>query len=67
MEFDTVVNPSKDKKFEDILRQDITLEACNDMTYLGLVIQETLRVNPVVTISTPCHFEKDVTVGGLNI
>ena len=66
-EFDTVIKPSKDRTIEDILRQEITLESCNDMAYLGYVIHETLRVNPVVTVGTPHLFEQDVKVGGLLI
>lgn len=58
---------SKDRSVKEILKEDLTLEACSDLTYLGYVIQETLRVNPTGPATSPSHFEKDVKVGDLHI
>ena len=34
------------------------------MTYLNYIIQETLRINPIVTFTSPVYFEKDTKIGG---
>jgi cytochrome P450 len=69
-EFESTVveaGSSKDKPVKEMLKHDLTLEACSDLTYLGYVIQESLRVNPTAPATSPAHFEKDVKVGNLHI
>lgn len=69
-EFESTVveaGSSKDKPRKEIFEHDLTLEACHDLTYLGYVIQEVLRVNPIAPATSPSHFEKDVKVGNLHI
>ena len=45
----------------------MTLENVPDLTYLGYVIQETLRLNPTSVTTTPYYFEKDTKLGKLNV
>ena len=63
-EYDSVV-PSQDADSE--VRRDPTLEECNELTYLGYVIQEALRVNPPAPLCTPYHFKQDTTIGRLKV
>ena len=45
----------------------MTLESCSDLTYLGYVIQEALRLNPVAPMTSPIWFEKDTKIGNLEV
>ena len=49
----------------DIGLEDVTMANYSELTYLGNVIQEALRVNPPVTISSNYHFEHDTKIGKL--
>lgn len=64
-EYDSVVSSSEGTGSED--RRDPTLEECNELTYLGYVIQEALRVNPPAPLCTPYHFKQDTTIGKLKV
>ena len=66
-EFDSVIAAEKDKPITEVLKNDLTMEKCNDMTYLGCVIHEALRVNPAVPTTSYYHFEKDTTIGTLKV
>ena len=66
-EYNSVIGGPKDEPIDEVLRQHTTMENCNELTYLGHVIQECLRINSVAPMSSPIHFEKDVTVGGLHV
>ena len=52
-----------------MLRKDLTLDACQDLSYLSQVIQEALRLNPPVQRTDRYHFENqnEVQVGGLKV
>jgi len=49
-EFSEATGGQKDLDFA--FREHLTLDACADMTYLGYVIQESLRLNPVATATS---------------
>ena len=66
-EFNSVVDSPKDQPIDEVLRQNVNMETCNELTYLGYVIQESLRINPIAPMTSPIHFEKDVTIGGLHV
>ena len=62
-EFDSEIESSRGLAFDSadyvtMLRQDPTLEACSDLTYLSYVIQEALRYNPPVVFTHSYLFEK---------
>mmetsp|Transcript_35435 Transcript_35435/g.43314 ORF Transcript_35435/g.43314 Transcript_35435/m.43314 type:complete len:97 (-) Transcript_35435:5-295(-) len=56
-----------EESIEDTLRSGLNLESSSDLTYLGYVIQEALRLNPVAPTSSPVHFEKDTNLGKLTV
>ena len=60
-EFDSLKGDETD--FEKAFRDILTLEATGDLTYLGYVIHETLRINPVGVATTGYWFEKDMKLG----
>ena len=43
----------------------LTIETVSDLTYLGYVLQEALRLNPVANYSSPYHFPEDTRLGSL--
>jgi len=43
------------------------MDDCNELDYLGQVIQEALRYNPPAPNCSPYHFEKDVQIGKLKV
>jgi len=49
------------------LADSLTLASCSDLTYLGYVIQESLRLNPVAPMTSPYSFEKDTKIGNLSV
>ena len=51
------------KSLTEILRSDLTMDMCGDLTYLGYVIQEALRLNPPGSNTTQFEFSEDVTLG----
>ena len=53
----------KSKSLTDILKNDLTMDMCGELTYLGYVIQEALRMNPPGSNTTTYTFSQDVTVG----
>ena len=57
----------KSKSLTDILQNDLTMEVCGDLTYLGYVIQEALRFNPPASNTTAWTFSEDVTLGENNL
>lgn len=60
-EFDLLVSESqRDKDISTVLKNNVTLEKCLELTYLGYVVQETLRLNPPVAHSTINCFDKDI-------
>lgn len=48
---------------EDCLK----LDYCSDLTYLGQVINEALRVSPAALFSSHLVFDRDTTVGGFQV
>ena len=50
-----------------MLGKKVTMETCGEMPYLGCVIQEALRKNPVVPITSLYHFERDIVLGSYTI
>ena len=51
----------------DMLKNELSIETCSDLTYLGCVIQEALRWNPPAPASSHYHFTQDVTLGNQNL
>ena len=43
------------------------MDKCQELSYLGYVIQEALRVNPPAPLCSHYHFEKDTKLGGLHV
>ena len=43
----------------------LNLETSSELTYLGNVLKEALRLNPVAPISSPVHFKEDTKLGPL--
>ena len=66
-EFDQVSETENTLDSETLVRESVTIDNCSDLTYLGNVINEALRMNPPVGASSHLQFEKDVTVGGVLI
>ena len=57
----------KGKTVPEMLKDALTLENCQELTYLSYVIQEALRINPPAPSSSHYHFEQDVTLGDNNL
>ena len=64
-EFDALV--AKEKDMEAAFKKNLTLEACSELTYMGYVIQEALRLNPAAIHTSPTQFEKDTRLGSLTV
>mmetsp|Transcript_2435 Transcript_2435/g.3358 ORF Transcript_2435/g.3358 Transcript_2435/m.3358 type:complete len:178 (-) Transcript_2435:21-554(-) len=62
-EFDAVAKDCGEQSF----KEQLSLERCSELPYLGCVIQEALRVCPVASVSSPLYFEKDTKVGNLTV
>ena len=65
-EFDQVakeIDFSDAVSLDDKLRKVLTMEACGDMTYLGYVMHEALRISPPAPASSPLYFKEDITLG----
>jgi cytochrome P450 len=45
------------------LKKVVTMDTCGDMSYLGYVIQESLRLMPVAPVTAPMYFMNDMTLG----
>ena len=52
---------------KDLLRKVVSLETVQDMSYLNLVMQETLRYQNPVAANTPVNFIKDGTIGKIKV
>ena len=50
-----------------MLKNEISMEKCSELTYLGYVIQEALRWNPPAPASSHYHFTQDVVLGDKNL
>lgn len=66
-EFEACVGSTKGKPLRAFFKEDMNLENCNELTYLGYVIQETLRMNPIAPLSSQYWFEKDTKIGDIQI
>ena len=59
---------AEDQSIEDTMSRDcINLDTCSDLTYLGQVINEALRVSPPGPFSSHLVFDRDTTVVGLQV
>ena len=59
-EFDSVIDRASTNltvdEHEKILRSELTMDQFQEFTYLSYVIQEALRFNPPLSVSTGLHF-----------
>ena len=48
-------------------KENINLDTCADLTYLGQVINEALRVSTPAPFSSQMVFDRDTKIGGLQV
>ena len=65
-EFDPYTK-GREHEVDKVLKDSLNLESCSELTYLGYVIQETLRLSPVAPTSSPHSFDRDIKVGNLHV
>ena len=69
-EFEEVAGAQKTKQgldTETVVRDLVTIDNCSDLTFLGYVINEALRVNSPASSSSHLQFETDMTIGGFKV
>ena len=52
---------------EQVFKSKLTIDSCSDLNFLGYVIQEALRLNPIAPFTSPVSFEKDTKLGNLHV
>ena len=66
-EFKQLVDSSLNLQDNAQLEKALSMDVCEDLTYLGYIIQESMRVSPSVPNSSPYVFEEDITLGDIRV
>lgn len=66
-EFNPLLGKDGMSAVKSALTEKLSIDSCADLTFLGYVIQEALRRNPVAPVSSPLEYQKDTKLGNLHV
>ena len=66
-EFDHMLGEGGLSDIDNVFKNSLTIDSCSELDFLGHVIQEALRTNPIAPVCTALSFDKDTKVGNLKV